>query len=96
MNMKLRRHGQFAIKFILDPFKLKGRQASEPTNPVSEESKDGSVMVLGGGIGGIHVALDLGEPSFKVYVVDNSSAIGGVIAHSQFLKGNVLRAGSGG
>ena len=85
MNIRLRRHGQFTIKFILDPFKLKGRQASEPTNPVSEESKDGSVMVLGGGIGGIHVALDLGEPGFKVYVVDNSSAIGGVIARRDLL-----------
>jgi len=51
-----------------------------PQNPVSEESKVGSVLVVGGGIGGIQAALDLAESGFKVYVVDNSSAIGGVMA----------------
>ncbi|NIU38631.1 FAD-dependent oxidoreductase [Candidatus Bathyarchaeota archaeon] len=49
-------------------------------NPVSEDSKVGSVLVVGGGIGGIQAALDLAESGFKVYVVDNSSAIGGVMA----------------
>jgi heterodisulfide reductase subunit A len=49
-------------------------------NPVSETSKVGSVLVVGGGIGGIQAALDLAESGFKVYVVDNSSAIGGVMA----------------
>jgi heterodisulfide reductase subunit A len=47
---------------------------------VSEASKVGSVLVVGGGIGGIQAALDLAESGFKVYVVDNSSAIGGVMA----------------
>jgi len=51
-----------------------------PQNPVSEDSKVGSVLVVGGGIGGIQAALDLAESGFKVYVVDNSSAIGGVMA----------------
>ena len=49
-------------------------------NPVSETSKVGSVLVVGGGIGGIQAALDLAESGFKVYVVDSSSAIGGVMA----------------
>ncbi len=49
-------------------------------NPVSEDTKLGSVLVVGGGIGGIQAALDLAESGFKVYVVDNSSAIGGVMA----------------
>jgi len=49
-------------------------------NQVSEASKVGSVLVVGGGIGGIQAALDLAESGFKVYVVDNSSAIGGVMA----------------
>jgi heterodisulfide reductase subunit A len=40
----------------------------------------GSVVVVGGGIGGIQAALDLAESDFKVYVVDNSSVIGGVMA----------------
>jgi heterodisulfide reductase subunit A len=38
------------------------------------------VVVVGGGIGGIQAALDLAESDFKVYVVDNSSVIGGVMA----------------
>ncbi len=49
-------------------------------NPLSERSEVGSVLVVGGGIGGIQAALDLAESGFKVYVVDNSSAIGGVMA----------------
>ncbi len=49
-------------------------------NPVSESGKVGSVLVVGGGIGGIQAALDLAESGFKVYVVDNSPAIGGVMA----------------
>ncbi|UCH32875.1 MAG: CoB--CoM heterodisulfide reductase iron-sulfur subunit A family protein [Candidatus Bathyarchaeota archaeon] len=47
---------------------------------VSKGRKVGSVLVVGGGIGGIQTALDLAESGFKVYVVDNSSAIGGVMA----------------
>ncbi|MFQ6065227.1 MAG: FAD-dependent oxidoreductase, partial [Candidatus Bathyarchaeia archaeon] len=46
----------------------------------SEAGKVGSVLVVGGGIGGIQAALDLAESGFKVYVVDSSSAIGGVMA----------------
>ncbi len=51
-----------------------------PQKPISEGSKVGSVLVVGGGIGGIQAALDLAESGFKVYIVDNSSAIGGVMA----------------
>jgi heterodisulfide reductase subunit A len=40
----------------------------------------GSVLVVGGGIGGIQVSLDLAESGFKVYVVDTSPSIGGVMA----------------
>jgi heterodisulfide reductase subunit A len=47
---------------------------------ISEASKVGSALIVGGGIGGIQAALDLAESGFKVYVVDNSSAIGGVMA----------------
>jgi len=46
----------------------------------SEHTRIGSILVVGGGIGGIQAALDLAESGFKVYVVDNSSAIGGVMA----------------
>ena len=37
----------------------------------------GDVMVVGGGIGGIQASLDLADSGFKVYLVENSPAIGG-------------------
>ncbi|MBU2513192.1 FAD-dependent oxidoreductase [bacterium] len=40
----------------------------------------GSVMVVGSGVGGIQSALDLADSGFLVYLVENSSAIGGVMA----------------
>ena len=40
----------------------------------------GSVLVVGGGIGGIQAALDLAESGYKVYLVEKSPAIGGVMA----------------
>ncbi|RKY96654.1 MAG: hypothetical protein DRQ03_06935, partial [Candidatus Hydrothermota bacterium] len=35
--------------------------------------KSGSVLVLGGGIGGIQASLDLAESGFKVYLVEKKS-----------------------
>jgi len=40
----------------------------------------GAVMVVGGGIGGIQAALDLAESGFRVYMVEEESAIGGTMA----------------
>ncbi len=40
----------------------------------------GSVMVVGGGIAGMQSALDLANSGFYVYLVEESSAIGGVMA----------------
>jgi len=40
----------------------------------------GSVMVVGGGIGGIQAALDLAGSGYKVYLVEESPAIGGRMA----------------
>ncbi|MBI4946907.1 MAG: NAD(P)H-dependent oxidoreductase subunit E [Bacteroidetes bacterium] len=42
--------------------------------------KIGAVAVLGGGISGMQAALDLVESGLKVYLVDNKSSIGGVMA----------------
>ncbi|MFC2003200.1 FAD-dependent oxidoreductase [Chloroflexota bacterium] len=42
--------------------------------------KVGAVLVIGGGIGGIQAALDLAESGFYVYLVEQSPAIGGVMA----------------
>jgi heterodisulfide reductase subunit A len=40
----------------------------------------GSVLVLGGGIAGMQSALDLANSGFQVYLVEGSSAIGGMMS----------------
>ena len=48
-----------------------------------ETQKDGpvgSVMVVGGGIAGMQAALDLANTGFYVYLVEKSSAVGGVMS----------------
>lgn len=47
---------------------------------IDNGKKVGSVMVVGGGIGGLQAALDLVASGFKVYLVDRNPAIGGVMA----------------
>jgi len=42
--------------------------------------KTGAVLVIGGGVGGIQAALDLAESGYYVYLVEQSPAIGGVMA----------------
>ncbi|MBE9500986.1 MAG: FAD-dependent oxidoreductase, partial [Chloroflexi bacterium] len=46
----------------------------------STNEKIGAVLVVGGGIGGIQAALDLAESGYKVYLVEKSPSIGGVMA----------------
>ena len=43
-------------------------------------SKIGSVMVIGGGITGMQSALDLADSGYYVYLVEESSSIGGMMA----------------
>jgi heterodisulfide reductase subunit A-like polyferredoxin len=40
----------------------------------------GSVMVVGGGIAGMQSALDLANSGYYVYLVEESSAIGGLMS----------------
>ena len=40
----------------------------------------GSVMIVGGGIAGMQSALDLAESGYYVYLVEKSSAIGGLMS----------------
>lgn len=40
----------------------------------------GAVMVVGGGIAGIQASLDLAELGYFVYLVEQSSSIGGTMA----------------
>ena len=42
--------------------------------------KIGSVLVLGGGIGGMQTALDLGDSGFLVYLMDRKPVIGGMMS----------------
>jgi len=43
-------------------------------------AEKGSVLVVGGGIGGIQTALDLAESGFRAYLMESSPAIGGIMA----------------
>jgi heterodisulfide reductase subunit A len=44
------------------------------------QNKEGSVMVVGGGIAGMQAALDLANSGFYVYLVERSSSIGGLMS----------------
>jgi heterodisulfide reductase subunit A len=44
------------------------------------ENVHGSVLVIGGGIAGMQSALDLAESGYYVYLVERSTAIGGLMA----------------
>jgi heterodisulfide reductase subunit A len=47
---------------------------------VKREKVSGSVMVVGGGIAGMQSALDLAHSGYHVYLVETSSAIGGLMS----------------
>ncbi|MBN1811229.1 MAG: FAD-dependent oxidoreductase [Anaerolineae bacterium] len=49
-------------------------------SPENNNGKVGAALVVGAGIGGIQASLDLAEAGFKVYLVEKSPAIGGVMA----------------
>ena len=44
------------------------------------DEKVGAVLVVGGGIAGIQASLDLADSGFKVYLLDESTSIGGTMA----------------
>lgn len=44
------------------------------------DNKIGAVLVIGGGIGGVQASLDLADSGFKVYLLERSPSIGGVMA----------------
>ncbi len=46
----------------------------------NDKQKTGSVLVIGGGIAGMQASLDLTDAGFKVYLVEESPAIGGKMA----------------
>jgi heterodisulfide reductase subunit A len=52
----------------------------EPSIMDESQNAIGSVMVVGGGIGGMQSALDLANSGYYVYLVEQSSAIGGLMS----------------
>ncbi len=48
--------------------------------PAKKQNKVGAALVIGGGVAGIQSALDLAESGQKVYLLENTPAIGGVMA----------------
>jgi heterodisulfide reductase subunit A len=46
----------------------------------NNEDVVGAVMVVGGGIAGIQASMDLADAGFRVYLVEKSAAVGGVMA----------------
>ena len=46
----------------------------------AETSVHGSVMVVGGGIAGMQSALDLANSGYYVYLLEKSTAIGGMMS----------------
>ncbi len=49
-------------------------------NTVNQKGLVGSVMVLGAGIAGMQSAIDLANSGYYVYLVEKSSAIGGLMS----------------
>ena len=47
----------------------------------NSSKKIGAVLVQGGGIAGVQASLDLANSGFKVYLVERSPAIGGMMSH---------------
>jgi len=47
---------------------------------ITKDTKIGAVLVQGGGIAGIQAALDLANSGFKVYLIERSAAIGGMMS----------------
>ena len=46
----------------------------------AKENTSGSVMVVGAGIAGMQASLDLASSGYKVYLVDKSPTVGGMMS----------------
>jgi len=62
--------------------KMEQTSSQKKNNAGKTQKKDlvGSVMVLGSGIAGMQSALDLANAGYYVYLVERSSAIGGLMS----------------
>jgi len=55
-------------------------EKDHPEMSVKNKELIGSVMVVGGGIAGMQSALDLANSGYYVYLVEKSSAVGGMMS----------------
>lgn len=56
------------------------KDANTEVQKIENEKKHGSVLVVGGGIAGVQASLDLADSGFKVYLVEETPSIGGIMA----------------
>ncbi len=56
------------------------KEQDSATKSSETPSVQGAVMVVGGGITGMQSALDLANSGYYVYLVERSSAIGGLMS----------------
>jgi len=47
---------------------------------MGDKKIQGSVMIIGGGISGMQASLDLANSGYYVYLVEEKSAIGGIMS----------------
>lgn len=55
-------------------------QKSEPVSNEQKNNTVGSAMVVGAGIAGMQSAIDLANSGYYVYLLEKSSAIGGLMS----------------
>ena len=55
-------------------------QKPESANIASKTDTVGAAMVVGAGIAGMQAAIDLANSGYHVYLLDKSSAIGGLMS----------------
>ena len=62
--------------------KMEHTNSQKNNMPTEKHGKNpiGSAMVIGGGIAGMQSALDLANSGYYVYLVEKSSAIGGLMS----------------
>jgi heterodisulfide reductase subunit A-like polyferredoxin len=60
--------------------KSNAEKGTEMTPVENNPNLVGAVMVVGGGIAGMQSALDLANSGYYVYLIEQSSAIGGLMA----------------
>lgn len=67
---------QLAEKFLTNILQtIRDFQKQSPEKKTTPVNKN--ALIIGGGVAGIHVALDIADAGYQVYLVDKSSSIGG-------------------